>query len=128
MRVVNNLTILLLTCIYTNCAAQSHKTDRSEMYEVVRYRSENGSSYIDLNAFEFEDKSRTFPAVYQINDIIFAPDSIGSFKLHVLEGKFRIRAGAISKKWAEINDLEVQKGDSIYIKVYLENDLEPLHD
>lgn len=110
------------------CFAQTNGFIDKGKYEVKKQKSVSGSTYITLEAFEHENPTNRFHAAYHVNKIIFVPDKVGPFTLHVLENDFSIRAGAVSKKWVDISRLTVSKGDSLYVKIYLENDPKPLRE
>jgi hypothetical protein len=128
MRVVHTLSFLTLMVSLLCCASQGHAPADRRDYEIKKNRSASGSTYITLEAFERENPANRFHAAYHVNKIIFVPDKVGPFTLHVLENDFSIRAGAVSKKWVDISRLTVSKGDSLYVKIYLENDPQPLRE
>lgn len=67
-------------------------------------------------------------AFYRINGILFQNlDFEEYFIVPVKSGIYRIEAGYIGKIDVALDILEVEKGDSVLIKFYLKDDLEPLH-
>jgi hypothetical protein len=128
VRVVNALSAFTLMLSLLCCASQVHGPVDTGKYDITKHKSVSGSTYLTLEAFESKNPANRFHAAYQVNKIIFVPDRVGSFTLHVLEGDFSIKAGAVSKKWVEINKLTISKGDSLHLKIYLENDPQPLRE
>lgn len=120
-------TLIILTV--TGCATKKTNDNYINNYQIITHKTKTGNTYLDLQSFEFENKSRKFPATYQINNLIFPPESKNHknriFK--ILPGNFSINAGGVSKKWTNLKNLNLKKGDSAVVRIFLKDDPEPLY-
>lgn len=121
-----------LFVLFLSCVAIKHEKSKltNDKYILKRYSSNDTFNYLSLDFYDYEDKIKKLPASFVINGIMFLPtienDSIKTFRISVLPGKYNIEGIFIGKKRFETNSLIIKNGDSIYLKVYLEDDSEPL--
>lgn len=129
MWAVKIFTLQLYVILAFTCSSSKVLTSGNDRFEAHRFKSENGGSYITLGVYHYEDKSERAPAVFYINNVIYKPEKYFVDKtFSVLPGQFNINVRLIHKEDTEIKGLQVQKGDSIYLEVYLMDDPEPLRD
>lgn len=118
------LLLSLLVCM----AVSSQESLPSKFYELQSFTSSSGYTYLNLKSFHRE-MDELVPAAYYVNNLIINKDSKpGNTVISVLPGSFDITARSVSKEDIFIENIVLQKGDSISIKFYLRDDPEPLHD
>ncbi len=119
---------LLLCLAFVSCT--NNKADMNEMssFNNEERKSESKGTYLDLSFYHSDDKEQFIPAVFSINGILFGPkQDSSSYILPVQPGEYTIIAKYIGKIQKEL-DLSVYKGDSLVVKIYLEDDPRPLVD
>lgn len=127
IQVVKKLTVIFLITLLSSCYSQKNNNGKEKSYTITKYTSKDRfSCYLNIETYEFENRSKRFYSIYQINNLIFTDHDINSLNLNVLHGEFRIKAGAVSKQWLDLPKLTIKKGDSITIKVFLKNEVTPL--
>lgn len=123
--------ILLILIILFACSSSKNielsNSGQGKSYEVIRLKSKDGGSYITIGSYHFEDKQDRAPAFYYINNVAIDPtNKLKDTTITVQPGEFRVRGRYISKLETVLDKLTVTKGDSVYIKLYLKDDPEPL--
>jgi hypothetical protein len=126
MQVVKETLILVIFIFFVSCKSKINHIKKDENYIIQKFKSIDGYSHLTLRTFEFDNKKERFPATYQINGIIFSNSDIKDFSPPILNGKYSIRVGAISKQWFQLDNINIKKSDSLVIKIFLKNDLTPL--
>lgn len=126
-----NKLIIIICSVFTFCSCASIQTENvnvKKLYSIEHYTSASyGATYLNLKSFSFEDKDQLIPAAYHINNIPFYDiDNPVNKVLPVLSGQFKIKALAIGKEPTELK-IELEKRDSVVVKIYLKDDMEPLH-
>lgn len=111
-----------------SCTSSNLQNSNSELYSVERYKSADSvNSYLSFNFYHFEKQKEAIPAVFHVNGIMFSPqNNLDNYVLNVSPSSFEIKADYIGKKWTNAN-VEVEKGDSVHVKIYLKDDPESLH-
>ncbi|WKD85693.1 hypothetical protein KCTC32516_01038 [Polaribacter huanghezhanensis] len=121
MQVVKKLLLFVLIITLNSCNAQKNNNNKKN-YIITKYKSKDKSScYINLEAFEFENKKNRFYSVYHINNLIFSDHDLKALNENVLKGEFKINAGAVGKEWIRVPKFILKKGDSINIRFYLKD-------
>ncbi|WP_318311115.1 hypothetical protein [Flagellimonas crocea] len=120
MQAVNFSLVLIALLICNKIQSQGLKT--SKKYSISVFKSVDEHCYLSLGAYHKEDKNKRFYSIYQINGLIFNKHGLNDLSLQIMEGNFRINAGAVGKNWETIDNLRVERGDSISISFYLEDD------
>jgi hypothetical protein len=122
MQAVKKLLLYVLILLFSNCYSQ--KIEKN--YIIKKFKSnDNFSSYLNLDIFEYKKKRKLSHSVYRINNVIFSKHKSSNLIINVLPGKFKIESGYIGKKWIELENFEVKKGDSIVMSFYLKDIKEP---
>lgn len=94
---------------------------------MVRETSVDGErSYLTAHFYFLEDSSRLASAL-RINGVVMLADS-STVTYRVAPGNYDILGAYIGQKWIKIDDLVVQEGDSVVMKLYFETDPRPLED
>lgn len=125
MQVVKNLFILGILFLIINC--NSLKTAKKDNhYKIEVFKSKNSSTYLNLQAFHYENKLEKYYSTYWINNFIFSEHNLNNLIFRVLPGNFEIECGAIGKNSIKLKDFEVKRGDSIVMSFFLEDSKEPL--
>ena len=126
MQVVK-LSILIVSILY-NCSPANESVISQGNFKIIKYKSQDDTSYINMKSFFFEEKTREIPAYYRVNNIVFPPlNPDEHLTINVLEGNFTIEAGSVTKEEIVIQNLKISKGDSVVVKFYLKDNPEPLH-
>lgn len=121
-----SLTVSLIIVIASTACAINKSPDNGA--SIKRWKSKQGNTYINLISFHSKDSLVEFPATYHVNNLIFPPEAPEGLVLAVMPGTFTITAGGISKSWKNLKPLKVERGDSLVVKIFLEDDTEPLLD
>lgn len=128
MQAVKYLLLVLLFAIYTTSCSSKKSFITINNYEVIAYKSKENSTYIVLKAFSYEMKNEV-PSYYRVNNILMGiKDPDEKLVVAVMPGKFTIEAGSIGKKETIIEDLKVNRGDSVLVNIFLKDDPQPLVD
>ena len=121
-----SLTVSLIVVIASTACAINKSPDNGA--SIQRWKSKQGNTYIKLISFHSKDSLMAFPATYHVNNLIFPPEAPEGLVLAVMPGTFTITAGGVSKIWKNLKPIKLKRGDSLVIKVFLDNDPEPLLD
>jgi len=126
MQVVKITSIILSLC--ASCASKGllDKSSNGGNYVLETYKVKN-KTIVAGQFFHFESKSEVIPAFMNINGVIHLTDS-GRFSFNVLPGTYKIQGGFISKKWIVTENINVGRGDSVFLKLYLIDDDSPLYE
>jgi hypothetical protein len=121
MKIAKNLLLFVLIITLSNCYSQkNNKTEKS--YIFTKYKSKDKNSwYLNLETFEYENRTKRFYSVYHINNVIFSDHDLKPLNPSVIRGEFKINAGAVHKEWIKVPKFVLQKGDSINIRFYLKD-------
>ncbi|HSH25788.1 MAG TPA: hypothetical protein VLA13_09670 [Massilibacterium sp.] len=118
-----------MLCIAFFACSKNLVDERKNLsYSMEKQKSITGGSYLDLNFFNAELRDRFIPAPFSVNGILFEPkkDTL-SHIIPVSPGQFTIKATYIGKVQNQVH-VNVTKGDSLVLKIYLKNDPQPLID
>jgi len=117
---------LLLSCSsHKGRYLQIPDSAKGGSYQIFRERSNDGYTKLGGAFYLKESSNQSVDAGASVNGVLINIDS-GKFMLDVMPGDFEISGGFIGYKWVVFENLKVQKGDSIYLKFYLEQDNRPL--
>ncbi|NDK54805.1 hypothetical protein [Pontibacter fetidus] len=117
-----------LLALFLFACSSSKIQSLGDSFEIIRLKSKGGGSYITIGTYHFEDKQERTPAFYYINNVVIDPaNKLADTTITVQPGDFKIRAKYISKLETGLDKLTISKGDSVYIKLYLKDDPEPLN-
>ena len=127
MQAVKITSIILLLC--ASCASKGllDKSSIGGNYVLETYKLKNNKTIVAGQFFHLESKSEAIPAFMNINGVIHLTDS-GRFNFNVLPGAYKIQGGFISKKWVVTENINVGRGDSVFLKLYLIDDDRPLYE
>jgi len=127
MQVVKNTLITLLLC--TACASKGllDKSSIGGSYILEMHKSKDNKTIVAGQFFHLESKFEYIPAFMNINGVIHQTDS-GRFSFQVLPGSYKIQGGFIGKKWVVTQDINLARGDSVFLKLYLIDDNRPLYE
>jgi len=94
------------------------------------YKSkDNFSAKILCDFYHFESENEKTIGVMNINGVLMpTPTNLNGITINVLPGIFKIESGFPGKKWTVIENLKISAGDSVVVKIYLEDDDRPLVD
>ncbi len=121
MKIAKNLLLFILIITLSNCYSQK-KNKIGKNYIITKFKSKNKSScYLNLEAYDYENKKEKYYSVYRINNLIFSEHNLNSLTFHVLPGNFEIECGMIGKESIRLKDFEIKRGDSINIRFYLKD-------
>ncbi|HET8864048.1 MAG TPA: hypothetical protein VFM80_00030 [Gracilimonas sp.] len=125
---MKNVKILTMCMAFVSCSNNNGDYKEIASSSMEEHKSISEGTYLDLSFYHLEDKDRFMPAVFSINGVLFGPkkDSL-SHILPVQPGQYTIKAMYIGKAKKEL-DISVEKGDSLVLKIYLEDDPQPLVD
>jgi hypothetical protein len=131
MRVVS---ILLAAYLILGCQgvhsvnSDSQELNKGGTYTIDRFHAKrNSASFITCEFFHFSTNEKTIAGLH-INEMIVYPKDSGKSTFKVKPGKYKIRSGFPGKKWTVLDDINIVRGDSLVIKIYLEDDDRPLVD
>jgi len=117
----------LVGLLLTFCSPKTTFTNEQDgSFEIYKHQSKDGSSIISGQCFDFESKVTIPPASISINGVVLESKE-GIYSYNVLEGNYKVRAGFVGKKWLTVN-LNINKGDSIHVKLFLIDDDSPLYE
>lgn len=125
---------LIVACWWLVTSCQTGKTPapvqddiHGGQVDMVRETSVDGErSYLTAHFYFLEDSSRLASAL-RINGVVMLADS-STVTYRVAPGNYDILGAYIGQKWIKIDDLVVQEGDSVVMKLYFETDPRPLED
>jgi len=131
LRVAKYLCFLFsITLISCSNILSVDKKNKSKEYQIERFRSEvegeHLSTYISLENYEYGNKKYKIGGVYWVNNIGFIADKFPHI-LSLMPGIFTVESGSIGYLNSKIENLKINRGDSIVVKFYLKADPEPLH-
>lgn len=122
------LFFLLIFSITFGCSTLNNSQPENFNYEIVKYKSSDNSNFLNIKAFSFENKTQKIPAYFRVNNLVFNPTGeVPEFSMRIMEGNFQIEAGFIGKEEVKIKKLRAKRGDSIVLKIYLNDDPKSLH-
>jgi hypothetical protein len=126
MQVVRTL-ITVLLC--TACASKGllDKSSIGGNYILETQKLKDNKTIVAGQFFHLESKSEFVPAFMNINGVIHQTDS-GRFNFKVLPGSYKIQGGYIGKKWVVTKEIKLERGDSVFLKLYLIDDNRPLYE
>ena len=118
---LKKLFLLTLIIAFSSCFSQKiNKTEKS--YIITKYKSKDKNSwYLNLETFEYENRTKRFYSVYHINNVVFSDHDLKPLNPFVIRGEFKINAGAIGKEWINGPKFVLQRGDSINIRFFLKD-------
>lgn len=118
---------LAIPLIFIACAKNENATKYNELgtFEMSRGKTKDGGCVIVGKCYDFESKEKLIPASLNVNGIVLNTDS-GFFEYSVWEGNYNLKAGFIGKKWTLLK-IKIEKGDSVFVKLYLKDDKSPLY-
>jgi len=115
--------LFFLPACLLGCASNKMTVSEQKLYSVQNLESVNGSTYLRLAGFDYKEKSKNIPAIFQVNGIIFGAKSGMTEKtLKVLPGSYQVKAGFVGYHWTEAQ-LTIVKGDSVNVQLYLTYDI-----
>ena len=126
MLAVKCFLFLGITFLMINCNSLK-KVETSNNYKIEVFKSNDNSTYLNLQTFLHENRKEKYYAVYRINNVIFSETDLNNLTINVLPGKFKIESGLIGKEWISLNDFEVKRGDSIVMSFFLKDIKDPLY-
>ncbi len=96
-------------------------------YKIEKHKLKDNRSIIAGQFFHLESESKSFFAYMNVNGIIHYTDS-GRFSFMVLPGSYKIQGSYVGKKWVVTKRINLERGDSIFLKLYLIDDDRPLYE
>ncbi len=127
MQAVKITFIILLICASCVRRGLLDKASIGGNYVLETYKAKSGNTIVAGEFFNHESKLEGIPAFMNINGVIQLTDS-GRFNFNVLPGVYKIQGGFISKKWIVAKNINVERGDSVFLKLYLIDDDRPLYE
>lgn len=119
---------LILCLAFFSCTNNLVDKKDKLSYCIEKQKSIAGGSYLDLNFFHADNKDQLIPAVFSVNGILFGPkDGPLSYIIPINPGQFTIKATFIGKVQNQFV-VNVTKNDSLIVKIYLEDNPQPLVD
>jgi hypothetical protein len=127
MQVVKTNISAVLFC--TACVSKGllDKSSIGGNYILEREKLKDNKTIIAGQFFHLESKSEFIPAFMNINGVIHQTDS-GRFNFQVLPGSYKIQGGFIGKKSVVTKEIKLERGDSLFLKLYLIDDNLPLYE
>lgn len=125
----SGILLLIINCcfqIIISCYFQK-EIEKNDSYKIEVFKSKNNfSTYLNLQAFHYENKDEKYYSTYWINNLIFSEHNLNDLTFNILPGKFQIECGAIGKETIRLKNFEVKRGDSIIVSFFLKNSKEVL--
>ena len=129
MRTVTFLCLLLISFCINGCGAHKNE-NRNDTYKIIRYKSYKRygviptGTFITLDFYNFKNRERREPAFFTINRIIFddsylVEDDLKPVIKNVFPGSFDIEGYSPITLITRINNLKIEEGDSVVVKIYL---------
>jgi len=119
MQVVNFLKIILIIILLYACTKEMNPK-RSSYGGSCSLNFYNKESELPVITGSIYDENKNFhPASVMINGVLLALSS-EKFKVNVAAGSYDILVGAIGNKYISIENLKINKGDSLHIDFTLE--------
>ena len=116
MQVVKlSLIFFLMSCFQK----EPSESMASNLYQVEKYQSRNGFSYLTLSCYSLNDRKEKLPCLFVVNGLAFNP--IGEndqLVLSLLTGKKEIKAAYVGFE-TTLFDVDLQTSDSLDVKVFL---------
>ena len=118
--------VIKLFCIFLFISCSASKVNNKKLnswYEIKKIKSKNNETKIILNSYDYENKEERIAATIVINNVLLNSETI-----RVWPGKHSLEVICYSKLPIKINNLRVEKGDSIVINAYLKDSNYPIED
>lgn len=122
-RQIVKINILILILITGDIKSQELEKD-STFYNIEILKKGDGSwgqsTYIILQSYDYNDRTKILPGLYAINNVI-----VGSYgkklilKNLIPENNFKIKGRSINRWWSDELSFYLRRGDSIGINFYL---------
>ncbi len=122
-----NRILPLIFLFFISCGSLQQKKEYEIGYKIFKLKSQDKSSYLSVESYDFKDESKELRPCYRINKILFC-DFQNKIEnpLAVIPGEFLISTSYIGKSDIKTNRFNIAKGDSVIVKFYLGDDPEPL--
>jgi hypothetical protein len=126
-----NILIIIGLCFLFGCS----KVVTNNLYTGGRYKlnyyktRDKLSTKIYCEFYNFELENEKTIGIIKINGVFLPiPTDYNGQLVTVSHGNYKIETGFLGKKWTIIEKLKMNKGDSVVLKFYLEDDDRPLVD
>ncbi|MGG8498149.1 hypothetical protein ACQY1Q_17245 [Tenacibaculum sp. TC6] len=121
---VRKFIYLFISLLIIGCVAQRKVFEKESEYKIKKFKTFSPyHSWINIKTYS-KELQENIPALIKINNLYFTEKTI----FDAGEGKHNISIDFVGTIGLKINDLKVNKGDSIIINVYLREDPTPISD
>ena len=114
---LKKLFLLTLIIAFSSCFSQKiNKTEKSYIITKYKYKDKN-SWYLNLETFEYENRTKRFYSVYHINNVVFSDHDLKPLNPSVIRGKFKINEVLLAKSGLMVLNL-FYKEETLLIFVF----------
>lgn len=124
------LLIGLIVLVALSCRVKNDTFYKNKLFELTKSKSEDGITQIVIESYEFQNRKTKIPASIRINGVVRHSSFKKQLKpivIHLVPDKYKLDIFFIGKQTLTINKFLIERGDSIFIRTYLKEDLTPIN-
>lgn len=117
-------------CFFMSCCCASLPSRAQSAhgsYTIRREAAPTQSSLLTGRILTAASKQPLKVAIVAVNGVLLTTDTTGHFRVELLPGKYRIRAGFIGYYRVDIKKLKLQRGEQAELTVWVVEDDRPLY-